>query len=298
MSSHFGNKIWMGVALLASGFAGCASVPKTITTPHVLIPSANVEAITGIRSWFAHESSAARSLYVTGDITVDQDGESNSASFSMKSKRFPLLFSASYFDSPRKSKPIVTGTQIDSLSIEITGPFGIKVARFLASPEQYEYYDILHGQTLHGTTDQQSLEQLTHLHGVSLQSMNDLIYGLAAIDSSIDDSIQYYSDQANHFALVLRKPGIFTAAYDFDGTRPRDSANGNISLVRYRRWEGTPKSLTAEPALDVQFSDPASINGLEIPQHIEATAGANKLTLQYDHVELNPPALVVKIKMP
>ena len=71
-------------------------------------------------------------------------------------------------------------------------------------------------------------------------------------------------------------------------------------LVHYRRWNGIidPIENHLSPAVSVRFSEPIVANGVSVPQHIEATAGANKLTLTYDHIEINPPALTVKIKMP
>src|SRR5579872_6376249 len=124
MPSRFRIKIALPVTLLSALIAACATVPKTAAV-HSLTPSINAVEIGGIRSWLDQESGAARSLSATGDITVDQNGESNSASFVMKSKR---------------RDP--SGDRIDSLSIEVMGPFGIKVARFLASPQEYKFYDI------------------------------------------------------------------------------------------------------------------------------------------------------------
>ncbi|HZK76552.1 MAG TPA: DUF4292 domain-containing protein [Candidatus Kapabacteria bacterium] len=281
MSSRFGNKIAVRLTLMSTLIGGCASAPKT-TAVHPLTPSINAAAIAGIRSWLDQESSAARSLSATGDITVDQNGESNSASFVMKSKR---------------RDP--SGNRIDSLSIEVMGPFGIKVARFLASPQEYKFYDILHGQTLSGPTDPHSLEDLTHLNGISLEDMSDIIYGLVRADTDANDSVEFYSDNARHFALIVRAPGASTTALDFEGALPGDSSSGNLSLVRYERWNGVPESLTTlPPDITVHFSEPMLVKGMSIPQHIDASAGENKLTLQYDHIELNPPSLVVKIKMP
>ena len=278
MSSRFGNKI---AVILSVFIAGCASAPKT-TVVHPLAPSTNAAVIAGIRSWLDRESLAARSLSATGDITLDQNGESNSASFEMKSKRLDL-----------------SGNRVDSLSIEVMGPFGIKVARFLASPQEYKFFDILHGQTLSGATDAHSLEDLTHLHGISLQDMSDIIYGIVDNNRSGDDSVTLYSDNELHHALIIRVPGVSTMALDFEGALPSDSSSGNLSLVRYERWNGVPESITTTPpSIIVHFSEPMLVSGLSIPQHIEATAGENKLTLQYDHVEVNPESLIVCIKMP
>lgn len=295
MPKFFWKEFALVGTLLAAIMAGCASVPKTASTARPLVPSTNAAAITVIRSWVNKESLQAHSLSATGDITVDQNGESNSASFSMKSKRLGRLTEATTFDSHLPSH--IAAERLDSLSIEISGPFGIKVARFMASPKKYEFYDILHDQTLSGRTDQESLEELTHLSGISLQDMSDIIYGLVRIDSDAEDSVELYSDNAGHSVLVVREPGVSTSAYDFQDAIG-DSSSSKLSLLRYRRWVGTPNDLTAPPVLTVQFMEPAMINGMSIPQHIEATAGQNKLTLQYNHIELNPASLVVRIKMP
>jgi hypothetical protein len=281
MPGRFGNKIAIMLTLVGATLSGCASAPKT-TTVHPLTPSTNAAAIAGIRSWLDRESYTARSLNATGDITLNQNGESNSASFAMKSKRVDPA-----------------GNRIDSLSIEVMGPFGIKVARFLASPQQYKFYDLLHGQTLSGATDAHSLEDLTHLHGISLQDMSDLIYGLVRVNSNAQDSLEFYSDNRFHHAFIIRVPGFSTTALDFEGELPGDSSLGNLSLVRYERWNGIPPSLTTTPpSITIHFSEPQVINGISIPQHIDASAGENTLTLRYDHVEVNPPLLVVRIKMP
>ncbi len=295
MSSRSRNQIAIIVALLSALIAGCASAPK-MTVVHPLAPSSNAAAIAGIRSWLDAQSRAAQSLSATGDITVEQNGASNSASFVMKSKRIILLTLVSH--DPPAFGP-TEEKRIDSLSVEVMGPFGIKVARFLASPREYKFYDILHGQTLSGLTDTHSLEDLTHLNGISLQDMSDIIYGIARIDSNANDSVEFYSDNAHHYALIVRVPGVSTTALDFEGELPSDSSAGNLSLVQYERWNGVPESIsTTPPDIMVHFAEPVLVNGVSIPRHIEAQAGKNKLTLEYSHIEVNPPSLTVRIKMP
>lgn len=223
-------------------------------------------------------------MSVTGDITLDNNGESNSASFSLKSKRIDL-----------------DGNRIDSLSVEVIGPFGIKVARFLASPVQYKFYDVLHDQTLSGATDTKSLEDLTQLQGVTLEMMSDLIYGLAGDDLSPNDSVRLYISAESHYELIAQNVNAnATSMLDLEGALPNDSSAGNLTLVRYRRWNGilNPLEDRTRPAVSVRFSEPIVVNGVSIPQHIEAKAGVNMLTLAYDHIEVNPPAMTVKIKMP
>ena len=277
------NKFALIIVFAGTLLAGCASVPKTTPSPAHRIDR-NAAVIASIHSLLAAQSQMAQSMDASGDMTLDNNGETNSASFAMKSKRLDAR-----------------GNRIDSLSIEVMGPFGIKVAKFLASPDRYEFYDILHDQTMSGATDAKSLEDLTQLKGVSLGMMSDLIYGLATGDVQPNDSEQFYSNGESHHALIVQNANKNTTSMlDFEGTVPNDSTTGNLTLVRYRRWNGVldPMENKLPPAVAVHFSEPIAVNGVSIPQHIEATAGQNKLTLSYDHIDVNPTALTVKIKMP
>ena len=59
-----------------------------------------------------------------------------------------------------------------------------------------------------------------------------------------------------------------------------------------------PGSTSVSPDVVVRFSSPIIVNGVSIPQHIAAAAGENKLTLDYNKIEINSRSLIVKIKMP
>ncbi len=278
------NKFVLFVAITGTLLAGCATTSKMTLSHTATRLDANASELANIRSMLRAQSLMARSMSVTGDVTIDQNGESNSASFSMKSKRLDA-----------------NGNRIDSLSIEVLGPFGIKVAKFLASPKQYSFYDMLHDQTMAGPTDSKSLEGLTQLHGISLPMMSDLIYGLASNDVESSDSIRIYSSGESRYILIAQNFNAkVTSALDLDGTVPTDSIAGSLTLIRCRRWNGIldPTTSTASPMLAVRFSEPITVMGVSIPQHIEAAAGGNALTLAYDRTEINPPSLTVKIKMP
>src|ERR1700733_958214 len=151
------NTRFIAILMIACAiFSGCSSSQKT-TANHSRTVDTSAAAISSIRSWLASRSLLARNISVEGDISVDQNGSENSGSFSMKSKRLA---------NPEKSGADGETSRIDSLSVEVFGPFGIKVARFLASPVKYQFYDILHGEPLTGPTDAHSLESLTQLRGV------------------------------------------------------------------------------------------------------------------------------------
>jgi hypothetical protein len=287
---------FIAASIIATGctiISGCAA-PKKTTTNRIERVDTNAATITSLRSWLAARSILARNLSVDGDISVDQNGSSNSASFSMKSKRLADPPSSIAGDSPPR---------IDSLSVEVFGPFGIKVARFLASPVKYQFYDILHGEPLTGPTDTHSLEALTQLRGVSLSAMNDIIYGIAGSDLNSSDSLLLFSNGSTHMLVVRDMNADITEQLDLEGELPSDSSAGNLSLVEYLRWNrllpvNFPMLSSQSPDVMVRFQSPIVVNGVSIPQHIMAAAGNNKLTLDYNHIEVNSPSMVVKIKMP
>jgi hypothetical protein len=279
----------VGSALLA----GCAGPQKTISNRTVTIDT-SAARIDRIRAWLTARSLEAHSLGVTGDITVDQNGESNSGGFTLKDKRIDPI----------------SHDRIDSMSVEVTGPFGIKVARFLASPEQYQFYDILHGQTMAGQTDVHSLEDLTHLNGISLSMMSDLAYGLAPNGDRFDpsDSIELFSNGDQYTLVIHRVEQHATEALDLEGNLDSDLSSSDhsnypshLTLVRYRRWNDAafdPMHSKQPPIATIRYSEPALVSGMTIPQHIEASAGSNRLTLEYNTIQLNPSPLSVRIRMP
>jgi hypothetical protein len=243
-----------------------------------------------MKSWLGEASRLARAIDLSGSITVDQNGSSQSASFEMKSKRLTAS----------------GDRRVDSLSVVVSGPFGIKVARFLASPERYAFYDILHGETVSGETDQESLSHLTQLRGVSLPMMTDLIFGLVPDGDDIlpEDSVVMFEHSAIQNLVIYRMHDQATDVLDLAGA-PISSGGptspGSYALRRFRRWNGIvadPLTTTRPADVTVSMNGHTVENGLMIPRHIEANAGKNSLELEYTDVQVNPASLTVKIKMP
>jgi len=268
--------------LLIAAFvaAGCSSSTKTTRETRTAAVDTSAETVSKIRAWLSLRSAALKSLDASGNISLNANGESNSGTFTLKNKRIDN-----------------TGNRIDSLSIEVFGPFGIKVARFLASPEQYLFYDVLHGETVSGATDAKSLEKLTRLNGISLPAMSDMVYGLAGIEPS--DSLRLFSDARYHSLIVQQRARNVTFVLTLtenDAAAPID----RFTLVSYRRWNGLidPPRASQQPLVTVRFSDMLTYNGFSVPHVIEASAGSNTLKLEYTDIQVNPEALTVKIKMP
>lgn len=243
-----------------------------------------------MKSWFADASRAAKAINLSGSISVDQNGSSQSASFEMKAKRLSAL----------------SDRRVDSLSVVVSGPFGIKVARFLASPERYAFYDVLHGETVSGATDQESLAQLTQLRGVSLPMMTDLIFGLVPGGDDIlpEDSILMFEHSAIQNLIIYRMHDQVTDVLDISGAPVSSAAStspASFALRRFRRWNGIipdPINTTRPADVTVSMNGHTLENGLMVPRHIEANAGKNSLELEYTDVQVNPSTLTVKIKMP
>jgi hypothetical protein len=281
--------------LLCIAAAGCSSSSKTTTTKAVAAIDTSSQDRTQFIDWLNLSAARGRSLSVTGDISLDQGGSSNSATFAMKSKRLRE-------PGPGEADPTYQVLiRVDSLSLEVKGPFGIKVARFLASPERYQFYDILHDEPLSGPTDSKSIEALTHLNGVSLSMMSDLVYGLVPDGSRInpEDSVAVYSTDQQRTMVLIRANRQATEAINLD-LKPGEDFDA-LTKLRYRRWNGViadPVHAKIRPAVWVQFSNYSTINGVVMPGHIEAVAEDNKLTLDYTDIQVNPASLVVKIKMP
>ena len=167
----------------------------------------------------------------------------------------------------------------------------------MASPVQYQMYDILHGERMTGATDQQSLEELTHLNGISLGMMDDMVFGLSPDTLRSENSVNIFASDRGIMLIIQNTNSNTTSSLDLEMI---DTSMETFSLARYRRWNGfvDPIHNTQAPNVSVLFSNRSMVNGVSIPHHIEAMAGKNKLRLDYEHIEVNDPSLVVHIKMP
>jgi hypothetical protein len=278
----------LGLTFLSFFSQSCTSV-KQASNANSQATEANSAAVLSVRQWLVGQSKAARSINVSGNISVDQDGSSQSASFDLKAKRLNE-----------------TGDRrVDSLSVVVSGPFGIKVARFLASPEKYSFFDILHGETVSGETDQESLSHLTQLRGLSLPMVTDLVFGLvpAGDDLLPEDSVLLFERSSIQTLVVYRAHDQVTDAIELAGSLPQTGnvAPAALSVRRFRRWNGyvtDPLNTQRVPDVTINMSDHTLENGVLVPHHIEANAGKNTLQLEYTDVLVNPSSLTVRIKMP
>lgn len=283
-----------GLALLASG----CKTPETITKP----PASRAEVdpdrqkIDRIVDWLELWSRQAQSLQAEGGMTVSNAETQQSGNFTLKTKRLKLI----------GAEPPVS-VRIDSVSLEVRGPFGITAVRFLASPSYYALYNMLLGETMEGVTNDRALEGLTQLKGISLQAMNDVIFGLPPSPDDIDpqDSVILLTrGTAQHILMIHRFRKNYTEALTLDGVIQSSNealAINQVKLTRYERWSGmmmTYTSANPKPEASIRYSDIVQKNTVPFANTIEVTTGENKLLLEYEEVDHNPQELKVYINIP
>jgi len=296
VKSKLKGYVFLASIAVAAIFAGCSSAVQTTHTSNEP-PAIDTDRvrIDQIVHWMERSSVAARALYAEGSMTVANDVTSQNASFTLASKR--LSAESSLHNSNRE----------DSLSILISGPFGISVARLLASPQQYYFYNNLTGESFHGATDAHSLESLTQMKNVSLDLMSDALYGLAPglEDLNPQDSLVLLSSgETQHTLVVLRELMNETDALDLSGSIPEGAEpipSTGLALTRVRRYRGlidASRLAAIQPDIRLNYSNHTLNNGVQLPQTIEVHTGHDELSLEYKTIDANRDDRVVKIKMP
>lgn len=286
-----------GLVFLSSAIwmAGCTS--ETITRQGNQQPTQvdpDQEKIDRIIDWLELWSRSAQSIEAEGGMTISNAETQQSGEFTLKTKRLKLVDASST-------------SRIDSVSLEARGPFGITAVRFLASPQYYALYNILQGETQEGQTNDRALEGLTQLKGISLQTMNDVTFGLPPSPEGYDpqDSIVLLTRGASqHIMLVYRFRDNYTEALTLDGAIPDGSAPiliNQLKLSRYERWSGKRMTYTAtnpKTQVTIAYSNLVLKNNVPFADKIEVMTGANTLLLEYEEVQYNPQNLKVYINIP
>jgi hypothetical protein len=287
--------VWVSL-LLVSTVIGCTSAPSALRSNRNAIPKTDLNRarIDRVLNWLDYASLAARNLYAEGELTASDDVTSQDGHFTLRSKRLD----------PSSTKK--SSMRMDSLSVEISGPFGISVAKFLACPQQYYFYNILNGDSFHGPTDVHSLEGLTQMKGLTLAMLNDALFGLApgADMTNPQDSIELLSEGDQDLILVVRHPLTNTTdAIYLTGTIPPDSIamkEADLSITKYQRWDGILDHIAPnppQPSVTIKYEAQTNHDGIQLPSEIETIAGKNQLTIEYSKVKANSD-VTVKIKLP
>ncbi|MBS1904036.1 MAG: DUF4292 domain-containing protein [Bacteroidetes bacterium] len=271
------------ILLLSATLAACTSTSTTTTSSKVNTPAetkpTTAEDVRRVNDELCRIAGICQTLYAEGTITL-RDGESSqSGQFTLRSKR--------------------ANAGGDSLSMVISGPFGITAAKFLGSSNEFNFYNAIEGEHYQGRPDPKTLEKLTGMKGLSLTLLNDLVFGISPVRLTEDEltAAKTQTIDRDRSRLVICRPGEnCTEAVTY-----RTSSTG-IRLVSYQRWNGI-LDLSAldlrHPDLDVHYSgNTIDDSQFTLPTLIRATSGLQTLEIEYSQAKENTSGMNVKIKMP
>jgi len=271
--------------------AGCTTHPATEekrSTPTPIL-SEDQQAAGRVLRCISDASSHSCSLYAEGSITLKDGNSSQSGHFELKSKRLQSV-----------SEP----QRIDSLSMIITGPFGITGAKFLGAPQEYQFYNAIEGEKYRGRPDPKTLQSMTGMKGLTLESLSDVLYGLAPNASEIApaDSIKLKSTSEYRHVLYILRPSGVMEAITVNGKLPAAGEDAKLTIIQYERWNAAthiPDS-GEMPKADISISYQGLYENKDfaLPNYITARSGMTQLEIEYTSADQNPKNLTVKIKMP
>jgi hypothetical protein len=249
--------------------------------------SESMDSVRPIIAALNEQSKAGESLKAEGTITLTDNGSSQSGTFELKSKR------------------IFDGEHIDSLSMVVSGPFGITAAKFLGCTGEYCFYNAIEGENYKGKPDPKALEKLTGMKGLTIEALNNVVYGFAPnhLEISKEDSAAYFklSDE-DHRLYIWRQNENFTEVITFRGKLPSaGSSKTPVKVVKYERWNKhiSPGALVNfTPDLTIEYTGKYSSQYYYLPNYIKAISGRTSLEIEYQNATQNPNPLTVKIKMP
>jgi hypothetical protein len=245
------------------------------------------QALDAVLQCLSDASGRSCSLIAEGSITLKDGGSSQSGHFALKSKRLAS-----------SNEPM----RVDSLSMIVTGPFGITGVKFLGAPEEYQFYNAIQGEKYRGKPDPKTLQDLTGMKGLTLESLSDVIYGLAPSVSQTapGDSVYLKSVSAYRHILYIRRNSGITEAITLNGLLPKnENEKAKLTITEYERWNhAIAGDNPGKPDVAITYHGIYENKDFALPNYITAKSGSTELEIEYTSAEQNPKELTVKIKMP
>ncbi len=235
------------------------------------------------------ESAMAYSLSAEGSITLGDANGSQGGHFELKSKRLSGVNEL---------------RRVDSLSMIVSGPFGITGAKFLGAPEEYQFYNAIEGEKYRGKPDPKTLQEITGMKGLTLESLSDVIYGLAPNGQLAlgDTAVLRSISEFRHILYIQRAASQTTEAITLNGRLPTNLTDkAKLSIMQYERWNriiSFESTTLPKPDITITYEGLFDKKGFPLPNFIKASSGSTTLEIEYTGANQNPPDLTVKIKMP
>jgi hypothetical protein len=278
-------KSFMLVIMLAI-VAGCSSrqAEKSDSTSVSVSVQGSIDQGRDVYESLNQYAVRARSLSADGAITLKQGSSSQSGSFELKSKRIDP-----------------TGMRVDSLSMIVSGPFGITAAKFLGSPTEYAFINVIQGDRYRGKPDPKTIEEMTGMKGLTIEALSNVIYGLAPNLEQLAplDSVSLRSSKKDEHLLYVHR--IRSGVTEMLRLRGILSNGAPLALTEYQRWS-SPVSLASNSIpladLTITYEGVVSSDKYRLPNYIRARSAGRELEVEYRNVKQNPDPLTVKIKIP
>lgn len=260
----------------------CTSTSTTTKQSTTSIPveskATTADEIRRVNDELCRLAGICKTLYAEGTITM-RDGESSqSGQFTLRSKR--------------------SNAGGDSLSMIVSGPFGITAAKFLGSSNEFNFYNAIEGEHYQGKPDAKTLEKLTGMRGISLGLLNDVLYGVSPLrlQESELTTVRTEPIDAERSRMVICRPGEHCT----EAVVYRENASG-VRIISYERWNRIVDGQSLpnlRPDLIVKYSGMIDNTTFTLPNLITASSGSQTLELEYNQAQENKTDMNVKIKMP
>jgi outer membrane lipoprotein-sorting protein len=228
------------------GLDGCGSSER-ITTERSL-------TFSDVLTRAAERDDRIQTLNGKGSITIETPEASNSGSFRVRLK-----------------KP-------DSLTVEIRGPFGVRVATLALTREQFLYYDWMENRAIVGKPEERMLRQILHL-AISFQEIFGVFTGVFPQNDSSDTIRQFTT--GNDAYNVLFRSSTRSKQYSIDGE--------TYIIKEYSISDNSTGILMTASASDFTDDTPS------LPQFLRIVFPAERrsITITYDDIRVNVPVSCV-----
>ena len=173
----------------------------------------------------------------------------------------------------------------DSLSMEISGPFGISVARLFAEKDYFLFHDMLQGRAIEGIPTQQQLSEITFMP-LSFDDYASLFRAEPPGDPLSFTLVDSYSDSTRF--LYKRLSSAQTVEFILCSKE-----NGTIKEYQRKNAEGTVE-------LSMIYDKYSEINGVFMPGIVTLSAPSRELqlTITSDNISVNPLLSPLRFQLP
>ncbi len=173
----------------------------------------------------------------------------------------------------------------DSLSMEISGPFGISVARLFADKEYFLFHDMLQGRAIEGIPSQEQLSEVTFMP-LSFDDYASLLRAEPPGDPLTFTLVESYSDTSK----LLYKRMSTTNTTEFILC---SKSNGTIKEYQRKKADGTIE-------LAMIYDKYSLIEGIDMPGTVTLSAPSRgiQMTVTAESLKVNGMLSAMKFTLP